>query len=179
MANDPETHEEPAAPACSAPEWCRKPRLWYGVVVLAVLAVAAFLLVSSQPADISLSLPEFRALLGATNDTAVVQDLRGIPANDSARGGIMNCAIQASGVLSLTGKNVTNYAFDASGCYGGSVNGTRPINDCLAEINGQGRLAVTLRYNPSASRTSFTNEGAVFEGDSAFLGNCSIVGYVS
>jgi hypothetical protein len=146
-------------------------------VLIALAAAYLFLQWSAQPSEIPPA--EFRKLLNATNKVAIVQDLRTLPPDDTvARSNLQNCAIQLSMAISSTGKNVSNYAFEGSSCYGGASSSSRPVADCLKEIGREKRLLFSLSFNSAQNKTRLTAQGADYFGDAAFLSECSITGIV-
>ena len=147
-----------------------------GVLIVVVLAFAY----SNYYGEKEISSVAFKETLNGKGYTAIVQDLREIPANDSiAKLNLQNCAVQLSNALATKGKNVSNYAFEGEICYGGLASGTaRPISECLTEINHDGRLQFVLSYNET-SKTTFYNDKATYTGDAEFMNECVIVSYVS
>ncbi len=170
-ANPPPAKSEP--PAKSPPSSSVKYAL--AALVIIIIAGAAYLYFQ-QSGEKELSISDFRARLGVMQRTAVVQDLRGIPAGDSnASGALMNCAIQLSYALSLLGKNVTNYAYEGETCMGGSsASASRTPNNCDDEIKGENRMMFVISYNSASNRTRLFQGRAVFSGDRNFLSDCSI-----
>lgn len=151
-----------------------------GMLLLLALAIIAALAVYylSQGSERELAPADFRTLLNATQQLAVVQDLRAIPAGDStgAKRKAQDCGIQLSYTLSILGKNVTNYAFEGESCYGGSTSAARPPSECVKEMKSEGRLPFYVEYNSTANKTRLLASGAHYYGDAVFLGDCAITG---
>jgi hypothetical protein len=145
-----------------------------GIVALAALVVAY--IQEGQGAK-EVSLAQFKAEVNESSKAAVFQDLREVPAGD-ARQKIQDCGVQLSYVLSLSGKNVTNYALDGESCYGGLSNSSRTPEDCFQEAAHDGRLAFVISFNATQNKTRLTQSGAYYYGDSAFLSDCAITGLV-
>jgi len=150
----------------------------FAAVAVVLIAAAAFLLLQPR-GEPELPLKDFKTLVNSTPKLSVVQDLRGLPADDSdARMALQNCAIQLSYALSYLGKNVTNYAIEGSECYGGSTSSARTSQECLSEASREGRLLFTLGYNSTQNKTLLTAKGAYYFGGTGFLSDCTITGLV-
>ncbi|VVC72007.1 Uncharacterised protein [uncultured archaeon] len=146
------------------------------MIALAAIVLVAAVYFLQQGGEKEVSRDEFKELLNATPKAAVIQDLRAGDA--AARLEIQNCGVQLSFTLSSLGKNVTNYAFDGSECFGGAAPGARPIADCLSEIRSESRLSFSIALNTTANRTAFSRSGASYYGDGQFLSDCAITGLV-
>jgi len=149
-----------------------------GIVLVALLFVigADFLL---QTSSREISPSDFKVQLNSTSKVAIIQDLRTLPPDDTAaRLNLQNCAVQLSMVLASTGKNVSNYAFEGSDCYGGASSPPRAVDECLKEVGREQRLLFTLSFNATQNKTRLTTQGAEYFGDAQFLSECSITGLV-
>ena len=154
--------------------------LMLGVVTIALIAIAAYALYSQQ-GEQEISPSEFQALLqNETRAFVVVQDLRAVPEGDaSARQNLQNCGIfLMQNLPSMLDReaDMAAYAFGADGaCVGGTdAASIRTVDECISEIEKEGRLKFTIAYNPLENKTRFYSSGAVFQGDTAFLAKCDI-----
>ena len=168
--------EKPAPRAATAPD---KATIYLLAVVVAIIAAAAIFLYLQPKAEPEVSLNDFKGLLNSTQNVAIFQDLRTLPAGDAdARLKMQNCGIQLSFILSSLGKSVSNYAVEGESCYGGQSATARSVPDCMAEVRSESRLPFAILFNSTGNKTLLTAHGAYYYGDSAFLTDCAITGLI-